>query len=90
MDGLNAQEYAVLYALMQSEDAAPLAELSRRVEVRPADVGNVLDGLLNQDILECDTCYHEQFGELGEIVYPFARKTPGLSHGDEGESLSGG
>lgn len=68
---MNSKEYAVLYALMSGENAEPVNELARRVEANPADVGDVLDGLVQQGILEADTFYHNS--EIGEIDYMFGR-----------------
>lgn len=67
---LSSQEYAVLYALMSGANAESVGELARRVEANPADVGVVLDGLVEQGILMSDVSYHAS--ELGEIDYMFS------------------
>lgn len=71
MSDLNSREYAVLYALMSGENAEPVNELARRVETNPAEVGVVLDGLVEQHILQSTVSFHEGTSEFGEIVYLF-------------------
>ena len=67
---MNNKEYTVLYALMSGENAEPINELARRVESNPADVGEVVDALCAQGILEPFVSYHAS--DLGEIDYMFA------------------
>lgn len=67
---MTSKEYAVLYALMSGKNAEPINELARRAEANPADVGEVVDGLCAQGILEPFVSYHAS--DLGEIDYMFA------------------
>jgi hypothetical protein len=70
MSNLSQKEEAVLIALMSGEYAEPLGELAWRVEANPAEVGKVLDGLVEQDILRAEVSYHQS--DLGEVDYLFA------------------
>lgn len=69
---LTSQEYTLLYVLIEGDNGEPVEVLAQRVEARPEDAQQVLDGLVEKGILYTDVFYPWRAGSQGEIDYMFA------------------
>jgi hypothetical protein len=70
MNGLSAQELAILLATRESEDAKTLLEFAQLVETSPERIGATLDSLCAKGILECsDDDYIYPDNELAQEIF---------------------